>query len=353
VILRVARSDAGAAAGFHVRRDFSPRRRALGLACNLLRARDIEVRMGFSRPRLGFGAGLRTEHYADVEAMLGKPRSASAPIEWLEAISENYMDTGGRPLAILERVRADYPLALHGVGLSIGEARPLDRRYLANLKKLVDRVDPAIVTDHLCWTGLGRTRLYDLLPIPYTEATLAYVAEKVRIVQDTLGRQIALENPSRYVDLAASTIPEWEFLSALCEQADCGLLLDVNNVYVSACNLGFDPERYIDALPAERIAQIHLAGFTDTGTYLFDTHSAPVHDDVWRLYARTVARTGEVATMVEWDADIPSFARLGAEVDQARSIATRVRHDSTRTMPSDLARDAGRDGEADPRARAA
>ncbi len=309
--------------------------------------------MAFARPRLGFGAGLRTEHYEDVEATLGRPGAGAAGIEWFEAISENYMDTAGRPLAVLERVRAHYPLALHGVGLSIGEAAPLSRRYLANLRKLVDRIEPALVTDHLCWTGLGETRLYDLLPIPYNEATLAYVAERVRIAQDLLGRQIALENPSRYVELAASTIPEWEFLSALCDQADCGLLLDVNNVYVSARNLGFDAGRCIDALPAERVAQIHLAGFTDTGAYLFDTHSAPVHDDVWQLYARALARTGDVATMVEWDADIPSFARLGAEVEKARVIATRGNHEKTRKMPVEPARGPDRDGRVDPRARAA
>jgi len=308
--------------------------------------------VSFSRPRLGFGAGLRTEHYADVEKSLGKPRSGSS-IEWFEAISENYMDTAGRPLAVLERVRADYPLALHGVGLSIGEARPPDRRYLGRLRKLVDRIEPTLVTDHLCWTGLGRARVYDLLPIPYTEETLAYVVGKVRDAQDALGRQIALENPSRYVDLAASTIPEWEFLAALCSQADCGLLLDLNNVYVSACNLGFDAEQYVDALPADRIAQIHLAGFTDTGSYLFDTHSAPVHDDVWKLYARTVARAGDIATMVEWDADIPSFARLGEEVDKARAIATRVSHENTRTMPGEPARHPGGTRQADHRSRAA
>ncbi len=309
--------------------------------------------MGLPRPRLGFGAGLRAEHYVDVAATLGRPRSATVEIEWFEAISENYMATGGRPLSVLERVRRDYPVALHGVGLSIGEAGPLNPRYLTSLRRLVDRIEPALVTDHLCWTGLGRTRLYDLLPIPYNEATLGYVAEKVRIAQDTLGRQIALENPSRYVELAESTIPEWEFLSALCEAADCGLLLDVNNVYVSACNLGFEAERYIDGLPVDRIAQIHLAGFTDTGTYLFDTHSAPVHDDVWTLYARAVKRAGTVATMIEWDADIPSFARLGEEVEKARATAMRVTHEQTRTMPDELARIAGRDSPADSRARAA
>ena len=272
--------------------------------------------MSFERAALGFGAGLRAEHYAEIETSSG-----SEGIEWFEAITENYMDTAGRPLAVLERVRRDYPVTLHGVGLSIASAEPTDARYLARLKRLIDRIEPALVTDHLCWTGLGNDRIYDLLPIPYTEETLRYVAEKVRIVQDALGRQIALENPSRYVELAGSTLTEEDFLATLAVEADCGLLLDVNNVYVTASNLGLDADRYIDALPADRIAQIHLAGFTDMGSYLFDTHSAPVHADVWRLYGRAVHRFGSLATMVEWDADIPSYERLAAEVCVARRLA--------------------------------
>jgi uncharacterized protein (UPF0276 family) len=274
--------------------------------------------MGFARPPLGFGAGLRTEHYEDVEATLGRPRSGADGIEWFEAISENYMDTAGRPLAVLERVRADYPLALHGVGLSIGEAAPLSRRYLANLRKLVDRIEPALVTDHLCWTGLGKTRLYDLLPIPYNEATLAYVAEKVRIAQDRLGRQIALENPSRYVDLAASTIPEWEFLAELCEQADCGLLLDVNNVYVSCRNHDLDPWSYLEGIPYDRVVQVHLAGHTDMGTHCIDTHDGRVIDPVWELYAHVLRQCGSRATLLEWDANIPSFPEAHAELLKAQ-----------------------------------
>jgi uncharacterized protein (UPF0276 family) len=310
--------------------------------------------MGIQTPRLGFGAGLRTEHYRDVEAMLERPRAAHASIEWFEAISENFMDTGGRPLSILERVRRDCPVALHGVGLSIGEAGDVDPRYLRRLKRLVDRIDPALVTDHLCWTGIGTTRIYDLLPIPYTESTLDYVARKVRIVQDTLGRQIALENPSRYVDLSASTMTEWDFLAALAEKADCGILLDVNNVYVSAHNLGFDPNAYLEAIPATRVAQIHLAGFTDTGAYLFDTHSAPVHDEVWRLYTHAIEYIGCVPpTMIEWDADMPSFERLCAEVDKIRDVATGGFHAEAPEMSAATARDPGRNGHADSRAKAA
>lgn len=270
-----------------------------------------------SWPRLGFGAGLRAAHY---EHILGE-RPA---IDWFEAITENYLDSGGRPLHILEQVRRDYPLALHGVGLSIGSVDSLDARYLERLRALVARLEPALVTDHLCWTGVGGRALYDLLPLPYTEETLRHVAERVRRVQDALGRRIALENPSQYVAFRHSTMTEWEFLAALASEADCGLLVDVNNLYVSAYNLRFDAERYLDALPPSRVAQLHLAGFTDMGSYLFDTHSAPVHEDVWALYRRAVARFGAAATLVEWDADIPAFDRVHAEAERARHEATRA-----------------------------
>jgi uncharacterized protein (UPF0276 family) len=269
-------------------------------------------------PTLGFGVGLRAEHYDVVLGGTG-PR-----VDWFEAITENYLDTYGRPLAVLEAVRRDHPIALHGVALSIGSADPLSRRYLRRLGALVARIEPALVTDHLCWTGVGRRPLYDLLPLPYTEEVLAHVIERVRIVQDFLGTRIALENPSSYVGFRRSTMTEWDFLVAVAERADCGILLDVNNVYVSAHNHGFDPLTYIDAIPVERVAQIHLAGFTELGTYLFDTHSAPVHDDVWELFRHTARRTGLVPTLVEWDADIPPFDRLCAESARARQIATEL-----------------------------
>lgn len=302
--------------------------------------------MAITRPPLGFGAGLRAEHYADVVAGLGRP--GRRRIEWFEVISENFMDTGGRPLAILERVRADHEIALHGVGMSIGEAGRVPARYLERLRRLVERIEPALVTDHLCWTGIGATRLHDLLPIPYTAETLAYLTDKVRYVQDALGRQIALENPSRYLDCAASRMPEWEFLARLSEDADCGILLDVNNVYVSAHNLGFDPLQYLEALPVARVVQVHLAGFTDMGSFLFDTHSAPVHDAVWALYAAATERLGTVAAMVEWDAEIPAFARLGAEVDKARAIATRATDAATPPRTERPAPGAAPDGAAHP-----
>src|SRR5215470_9225060 len=265
-------------------------------------------------PALGFGVGLRADHYQHILA-------ERPPVDWFEAITENYLDSGGRPLHILEQVRCDYPLALHGVGLSIGSTDPLDARYLARLAALVARIQPALVTDHLCWTGVSGRKVYDLLPLPYTEETLHHVAARVRWVQDALDRRIALENPSTYVAFRHSTMAEWEFLAALAAEADCGLLIDVNNIYVSARNLGFDPQRYLAGIPAEHVAQMHLAGFTDMGTYLFDTHSAPVHEEVWMLYRNAVARFGAAATLVEWDADIPAFERVHAEAQRARREA--------------------------------
>jgi len=268
-----------------------------------------------SWPSLGFGVGLRAEHYQHI--LTGRP-----PVDWFEAITENYLDTGGRPLHILEQVRRDYPVALHGVGLSIGSTDPLDRRYLDRLRTLIARIEPALVTDHLCWTGVTGRAIYDLLPLPYTDETLRHVVARVHRVQDALGRRIALENPSTYVAFRHSTMPEWDFLAALAEAADCGLLIDVNNIYVSAHNLGFDPRRYLAAIPAGRVAQIHLAGFTDMGTFLFDTHSAPVHDEVWQLYREAVAHFGPTSTLIEWDADIPGFDRVHAEAQCAQREAS-------------------------------
>jgi uncharacterized protein (UPF0276 family) len=264
-------------------------------------------------PRLGFGVGLRAEHYGDVLA-------GTTDVEWFEAISENYMDTKGRPLAVLEAVRRDHPVALHGVALSIGSADPLDASYLEALAALVRRIEPAIVSDHLCWSSVDRRSLFDLLPLPLTEGCLEHVAKRVRAVQEVLGRRILLENPSTYFAWECSDIPEPEFLAALAERADCGLLLDVNNVYVSSKNLGFDPVAYLDAVPAQRVGQVHLAGFTDCGTHLFDTHDRPVHDEVWRLYDHALERMGPLTTMVEWDDDIPPWSRLVEEIDRARRI---------------------------------
>jgi len=265
---------------------------------------------------MGYGLGLRAEHYDEVLA-------GAAGAQWFEALTDNYLDTEGRPLWVLEQVRRDYPLALHGVAMSLGGPDPLDRAYLERLKRLVDRMEPAIVSDHLCFSRVDGRNLFDLLPLPYTEEVLAHVIERVARVQDYLGRRILVENPSSYLAWKASDIPEAEFLAELARGADCGILLDVNNVYVSACNHGFDPREYLRTVPAERVGQIHLAGFTDMDGYLFDTHSRPVSDDVWDLYDYTLSLTGPVSSMVEWDADIPSWQRLVEELDKARAVAAR------------------------------
>jgi len=278
-------------------------------------------------PRLGYGVGLRAEHYEHV-------LDEHPAVDWFEALTENYLDTGGRPLHVLEQVRRDHPVVLHGVALSIGGTDPLDRAYLASLSGLIDRIAPALVTDHLCWTGVDGRSLHDLLPLPYTEETLHHVATRVRRVQDALGRRIALENPSTYVAFRHSTMAEWEFLAALAEDADCGILLDVNNVHVSARNLGFDPQAYLAAIPADRVAYMHLAGFSERGDFLFDTHDAPVHEDVWALYRRACTLLGARSTLIEWDAKLPSFARLHDEAARARREAHHepAKHSSRRSV---------------------
>jgi uncharacterized protein (UPF0276 family) len=260
---------------------------------------------------LGHGVGLRREHF---DRVLAGPTS----VDWFEVISENFMVEGGRPLHVLEAIRRDYPIVLHGVSLSIGSSDPLNADYLKDLAGLAERVEPAWVSDHLCWTGVGGHNAHDLLPLPYTEEALEHTAARVREVQDRLGRQIALENVSTYLTFAGSTMSEWEFLAQLSEQADCGILLDVNNIYVSAVNHGFDAAEYIDAIAPERVWQIHLAGHSDQGTHLLDTHSRPVCDEVWALYRRAVERFGAVTSLVEWDEDIPSWETLEAESDKAR-----------------------------------
>ena len=264
-------------------------------------------------PNLGCGVGLRTEHYDAIT-------SAWPRMDWFEAISENFMSSGGRPLRILEQVRARYPVALHGVSLSIGSTDPLNPGYLRQLKALADRIQPAIVSDHLCWTGVEGENLHDLLPLPFTEEAIRHVAGRVQQVQEQLGRRILLENVSSYVTYAHSTMPEWEFLREVAERSGCGILLDLNNVYVNAYNHQFDPRQFLANLPGELIGQFHLAGHTDMGAYLFDTHSAPVISPVWDLYREALQRWGPVATLIEWDEDIPPFPRLADEADKARAI---------------------------------
>ena len=267
-----------------------------------------------TRPSLGFGLGLRVDHY---EAILAdRPR-----VDWFEVLTENYLVGGGKPLDYLMRFRERYPLALHGVSLSIGSTAPLDREYLAQVKALAARVQPVWVSDHLCWTGVAGKNTHDLLPLPYTEEALEHIAARVRTVQDILGRRILLENVSSYVTFRDSRLTEWEFLAGLAARADCLILLDVNNIYVSAVNHEFDPLTYLDAIPAERVQQIHLAGHENHGDYLVDTHDHPVPDPVWELYAHAVRRFGEVSTMIERDDHIPPLAQLCAELEQARAVS--------------------------------
>lgn len=263
-------------------------------------------------PHLGFGLGLRTVHYPYI--LQHRP-----PVDWFEIISENYMDSQGRPRAVLEEIAERYPIVMHGVSLSIGSTDGLDFEYLRKLKALARLVNARWVSDHLCWTGVAGRNSHDLLPVPLNEETLRHVGERVRIVQDYLERPLVLENPSSYVTFACSTMPEWEFLSRLADETDCGLLLDVNNVYVSSRNHDFDPEEYLRHVPYERIVQFHLAGHTDLGTHCIDTHDGRVVDRVWELYRIAHELTGGVSTLLEWDANIPRFSEVHAEVLLARS----------------------------------
>ena len=268
-------------------------------------------------PNLGRGLGLRREHYRQVIAE--KPA-----LGWFEVISENFMVPGGNPRRVLEAVRRDYPVVLHGVSLSIGSIDPLDRRYLDDLDALARAVEPAWISDHLCWGSAHGIYAHDLLPVPYTEEALAHVTTRVQAVQDRLGRRILLENPSSYMQLAGADMTEHQFLAELARRADCGILFDVNNVYVSAHNHGFDPHGYIDALPVERVGQIHLAGHTEEGSLLIDTHDQHVRDEVWDLYGYAVGRLGPRSTMIEWDARVPELTVLERELDRAADVERRA-----------------------------
>jgi uncharacterized protein (UPF0276 family) len=262
----------------------------------------------------GFGLGLRPTHY---EAILNEPHA----IDWLEIITENYLIPGGKPLAYLERIRARFPLAMHGVSLSIGSVDPLDREYLAAVRHLSRRIEPAFISDHLCWTGVDGRNLHDLLPLPYTEEALAVVVARVGQVQEALGRQILLENVSSYLTFHASEMTEWEFLSEVARRADCAILLDINNIYVSSVNHGFDALRYLHAVPRERVRQFHLAGHSDLDGHLIDTHDHPIAGPVWDLYRAAVAHFGAVPTMIERDDNIPELHELVAELNVARALA--------------------------------
>jgi uncharacterized protein (UPF0276 family) len=262
----------------------------------------------------GFGLGLRPAHY---EALL----SESHPIDWLEVITENYLVPGGQPLHFLERIRARFPVAMHGVSLSIGSTDPIDREYLKAVRGLAGRIEPAWISDHLCWTGVEGRNVHDLLPLPYTEEALHVVTARVGEVQEELGQRILLENVSSYLAFKGSEMSEWEFLTEVAERADCHILLDINNIYVSSVNHGFDASRYLRAIPKERVRQFHLAGHSDMNGHLIDTHDHPIAAPVWKLYREALEHFGPVPAMIERDDNIPPLAELVAELDLARAHA--------------------------------
>lgn len=265
---------------------------------------------------LGFGLGLRPPHYAAAAA-------GAVPVDWLEVISENFMVDGGNPRRVLRAARSHYPVVLHGVSMSLGSVDPLEGAYLDRLRALADEVEPAWISDHLCWSSFGGHTGHDLWPLPLTDEALAHVARRVTEAQDHLGRRLLVENVSSYLTFRHSTIPEWQFLNALAQRTGCGLLLDVNNVYVNARNHGFDPVAFIDGIAPEHVGQIHLAGHSDKGAYLLDTHDHPVGDPVWRLYEHTIARLGALApTLLERDDHIPDLPELIGELRRARTLAT-------------------------------
>ncbi|HVE43267.1 MAG TPA: DUF692 domain-containing protein [Planctomycetota bacterium] len=265
----------------------------------------------FDRPNLGLGVGLRTVHFGHV--LDRKPA-----VDWFEIVTENFLDTDGRPAWVLDQVAGRYPIVLHGVSMSVGSTDPIDRTYLAKVKALAERVRAVWVSDHVCWTGVAGRNLHDLLPMPYTEEALRHMVRRIRRIQDVLERPLILENPSSYVEFASSSMPEWEFIARMAEEADCGLLLDVNNVYVSAFNHGFDPEAYVRAIPPNRVAYVHVAGHTNHGTHLLDTHIGPVIDPVWKLFGLAQRLSGGRSTLLEWDEEIPAFPVVHREVLKAR-----------------------------------
>jgi len=275
----------------------------------------------------GFGLGLRTPHY---EAILNEPHA----IDWLEVITENYLVPGGKPLHYLERIRERFPLVMHGVSLSIGSTDTIDLEYLSHVRALAARIEPHWISDHLCWTGVEGKNLHDLLPLPYTEETLAAVVARVGQVQDVLGRQILLENVSSYLTFNASDMSEWEFLAEVAVRADCNILLDINNIYVSSINHGFDAMEYFAAMPKSRVRQFHLAGHSDMGGHLIDTHDHPIVAPVWELYSQAVARFGAVPTMIERDDNIPELSELVAELNVARGLAAEQSPSSDKLVKS-------------------
>jgi uncharacterized protein (UPF0276 family) len=282
------------------------------------------MRLDNSSFSLGFGLGLRPKHYPYIFEHQPK-------VDWFEVISENFMDTDGKPKRNLARIKELYPIVMHGVSMSIGNVDPLNSEYLKKLKALIDWVNPVWISDHLCWTGVAHQNTHDLLPLPYTDESLKHIVQRIKQVQDRLGRRISLENPSTYLEFKHSTIPEAEFIAAMAKEADCYLLLDVNNVYVTCFNHRLDPQKYLDALPLDRVLQIHLSGHSNKEHYIVDTHDDHVIDEVWNLYKYVLNRAGRVPnTMVEWDDHIPEFPVLYTELSKAKEAA---RHATEFTLP--------------------
>lgn len=263
----------------------------------------------------GCGIGLRSEHFDQIE-------SEKPDIPWLEILSDNYLLEGTVQRDYLYQVRHDYPVTFHGVGLSIGSTEPLNKDYLTRLKQLKDEVQPAWISDHLCWTSAHGVVTHDLIPLPYSETVIQHIVERIDQVQNFLGQQLVIENVSSYLQFKSSEMTEWEFINEVTERSDCKLLLDVNNIYVSSHNHNFKAEDYLYAMPAERVAEIHLAGYEDKGTHFLDTHSRPVTEPVWELFKKAVQHVGEVPVLIEWDNDIPPLGRLLEEAETARRIQT-------------------------------
>jgi uncharacterized protein len=272
---------------------------------------------GQAFPYLGFGLGLRTAHYQTI--IQERP-----PIDWFEIVTEDFLVAGGKPHYFLNQIREHYPIVMHGVSLSIGSTDPLNIDYLQKVKKLAESIRPAWISDHLCWTGVQGINLHDLLPLPYTEEVIQHVVERISRVQDTLGRQILLENVSSYISFTDSQLTEWEFLNEIIRRADCYLLLDINNIFVSSFNHGFDPHTYINHIDAKRVQQFHLAGHTHMGDHIIDTHDEAIIDSVWKLYAVALQRFGPISTMIERDDNIPPLKELMVELNQAKAIAEQV-----------------------------
>ncbi len=266
---------------------------------------------------LGAGLGLRSSHYQEVF-------NTKPDVPWFELLSDNYMAEGGLPLVRAEKIREDYPITLHGVGMSLGSADPLDMDYLGRLKTLIKRLEPTYVSDHLAWVSISGKHTHDLLPFPYTDFTVKHISERINQVQDFLGQEILVENPSSYLDFHSTEMTEWEFIQGIAKSTDCNLLMDINNIYVSAVNHDFDPYEYLQAIPADRVKEIHLAGYEKMDNYLFDTHGYQVHPPVWELYKAALNRFGATPTLIEWDTDIPDFPTLRAEALKAEKLIQEV-----------------------------